>query len=248
VISHDHDGPRLPYGGRGHREPVPGAPALEVSDLTVRYPRGVTAVRGFDVFVERGECGVLIGPNGCGKSSVLKAISGIVKPAAGAVRVFGNEVGACHHRTAYLPQVPDVEWSFPLSVRELVMQGRDVHLGWLGRRTARDREAVADALTSVGLDGLADRPVGALSGGQRQRALLARALAQESELWLLDEPLTALDEEHRHAITQVIARALTRGVAVLMTSHHVDEARGAGHILMPMRDGMRVGSDVGSAA
>jgi ABC-type Mn2+/Zn2+ transport system ATPase subunit len=248
VTSHDHDGPRLPYGGRGHRDPVPGAPALEVTDLTVRYPHDVTAVRGFAVRVQRGECGVLVGPNGCGKSSVLKAVSGIVKPAAGAVRVFGNAVGACHHRTAYLPQVPDVEWSFPISVRELVMQGRDVHLGWLGRRTARDREAVATALTRAGLDHLADRPVGALSGGQRQRALLARALAQESELWLLDEPLTALDEEHRLAITQVIDHALTCGVAVLMTTHHVDEARGAGHILVPMRDGMRAGSDAMSLA
>lgn len=248
MISHDHDSPRLPYGGRGHRDPVPGAPALEVTDLVVRYPSEVTAVRGFDVRVERGECAVLVGPNGCGKSSVLKAIAGIVKPAAGAVRVFGNAVGACHHRTAYLPQVPDVQWSFPVSVRELVMQGRDVHLGWLGRRTARDRQAVAAALTNVGLDGLADRPVGALSGGQRQRALLGRALAQESELWLLDEPLTALDEEHRHAITRVIDGALACGVAVLMTSHHVEEARGAGHVVIPMRDGMRDGSDVRSAA
>jgi ABC-type Mn2+/Zn2+ transport system ATPase subunit len=246
VTSHDHERPRLPYGGRGHRDPVPGALALEVTDLSVRYPHDVLAVSGFGLRVPRGECGVLVGPNGCGKSSVLKAVAGIVKPASGAVRVFGNEVGACHHRTAYLPQVSDVEWSFPISVRELVTQGRDVHLGWLGRRTARDRHAVDIALSRAGLDHLADRPVGALSGGQRQRALLARALAQESELWLLDEPLTALDEEHRTLITRVIDHALVSGVAVLMTTHHVDEARGAGHIIIPMRDGSRV--DVAAVA
>jgi len=237
VTAHPPHGPRFPYGGRGHRDPVPGAPALVVHDLMVRYPGGITAVRSFSVRLERGQCGVLVGPNGCGKSSVLKAIAGIARPAAGEVRVFGNAVGACHHRTAYLPQVPEVAWAFPISVREMVMQGRDVHMGWLGRPRHADERAVDDALRRTGLEALATRSVDALSGGQRQRALLARALAQESELLLLDEPLTALDEDHRQAITRVINEALAQDAAVLMTTHHVDEARSAGHVIIPMRDG-----------
>ncbi len=135
------------------------------------------------------------------------------------------------------PQLSEIDWGFPISVRGLVMQGRDVHLGWFGRRTAVDNAAVDDALERTGMSGLADRPAESLSGGQRQRALLGRALAQNAELLLLDEPLTALDQENRNAITSVIDDLLARGGAVLMSTHHIDDARAAGYDIVTMNAG-----------
>ncbi len=233
----DHSSPWLPYGGRGHADPIPGTAALRITGLRVTYPGPVVAVDGVDLTLSRGECLALVGPNGCGKSSLLRAIIGVAPIAGGTISVFGNPVGACRHGTAYLPQLSEIDWGFPISVRGLVMQGRDVHLGWFGRRTAADNAAVDDALERTGMSGLADRPAESLSGGQRQRALLGRALAQNAELLLLDEPLTALDQENRNAITSVIDDLLARGGAVLMSTHHIDDARAAGYDIVTMNAG-----------
>ena len=132
----------------------------------------------------------------------MKAMAGLLKPKAGTIRLFGNPVGACHHRTAYLSQRSDLDWQFPVSVRELVLTGRYVHLGWFHRPGKKDEEIVGRAMRRLGIEQLAEKPTGDLSGGQQQRALLARALVQESSLFLLDEPLNALDEATRDTVDE----------------------------------------------
>lgn len=165
---------------------------------------------------------VLVGPNGAGKSTLLKAVAGLLPVTSGRVRVYGNPVGACHHRVAYLPQVGEVDWRFPVGVRRLVMGGRYVHLGWLRRPGKRDRKAVEEALERLGLAGVSGRRIEHLSGGQRQRALLARALAQEADLLLLDEPMTAVDSETRQTISGVLSEMRERGKTIIVATHDLE--------------------------
>lgn len=211
----------IPYGGRRHLEPVAGAPALEVRHLSVSYP-GHRALSGVNACVPVGAQVALVGPNGAGKSSLLKAVAGLVPVQRGHVRVYGHPVGACHHRVAYLPQRGDLDWRFPVSVERLVMTGRYVHLGWFRRPRRGDREVVREALARVGLAGLAGRQIGRLSGGQQQRTLLARALAQEADLFLLDEPFNAVDAATRAALLALLGDLKAQGKTLLVATHDVD--------------------------
>jgi manganese/zinc/iron transport system ATP- binding protein len=214
---------RVGYRGRGHRAPRPGAPALRLDGLSVRYP-GVTgpALQGVDLVVPRGVVAVLVGHNGSGKSTLLRAVAGLIRPAAGSIRVFGNPVGACHHRVAYLPQRSEVDWRFPVDVRGLVLSGRLAHLGWLRRPGPVDHALAEAAIERLGLAALAREPVARLSGGQRQRALLARALCQEADLLLLDEPLTAMDPEARDLTDGLVGDLVAAGRSVVMATHDLD--------------------------
>lgn len=215
-----HPAPRYPYGGRGHRDPIPGSKAVEVSNLHVSY-HGATTEALIDVSLEV-PCGqrlALIGHNGAGKSTLLKALAGLLRPRSGSIRLFGNAVGACHHRTAYLPQRSDLDWQFPLSVQQLVLTGRYVHLGWFRRPGRLDRQKVSEALERLGIQKLAKNQISELSGGQQQRALLARALVQESSLFLLDEPLNAVDEATRDIVDDVLREHTQRGGTVLVATH-----------------------------
>jgi manganese/zinc/iron transport system ATP- binding protein len=210
----------FPYGRRGHVPPVPGAPALALRAVSVGYP-GATrpALDGVSLTVPVGAHVALVGPNGSGKSTLLKAAAGLLPIRAGEVRVYGHPPGACHHRVAYLPQRSAVDWRFPLTVRGLVLTGRYVHCGWLRRPGPRDAALVVDVLDLLGLTALADRQIGQLSGGQQQRALLARALAQEADLLLLDEPLNAVDAETRAVVAEVIAALRRQGKTVVVATH-----------------------------
>ena len=139
-----HVEPRWPYGGRGHRDPQPGSAAVQISDLQVRYPGALDpAIRNASFEVPCGQRVALVGHNGAGKSTILKTMAGLLKPQAGTIRLFGNPVGACHHRTAYLPQRSDLDWQFPISVQQLVLTGRYVHLGWFQRPGKQDVELVS---------------------------------------------------------------------------------------------------------
>jgi manganese/zinc/iron transport system ATP- binding protein len=220
LLAHHHHEPRWPYGGRGHRDPLPGLAALQVEQLTVRYERDLPlALTGVSLAVGIGERIALVGPNGAGKSTLLKTVAGLIPPVSGVIRLFGNAVGACHHRTAYLPQRADLDWRFPITAAELVMTGRYVHLGWLKRPGASDRDRVQASLRRVAIENLSDRQIGELSGGQQQRVLLARALVQEASLFLLDEPLNAVDEATRDIIDEVLAEQASRGGSVLAATH-----------------------------
>jgi manganese/zinc/iron transport system ATP- binding protein len=138
---------------------------------------------------------------------------------AGEIAVYGNPVGACHHRVAYLPQRGEIDWRFPIGVRRLVTTGRYVHLGWLRRPGRKDREVVSEVMEDLGLAPLAERQIGQLSGGQQQRALLARALVQDGDLLLLDEPLNAVDAGTRETISEVLSGLRRRGKTMVVATH-----------------------------
>jgi len=187
------------------------------------YPGGGReALDDVSIHVPAGTHVALVGPNGAGKSTLLKAVAGIMPLHAGTVRLYGLPIGACHHRVAYLAQRGEIDWHFPVSVRRLVLSGRYVHLGWLRRPGPADRAAADRALEQIGLAELAARQIGELSGGQQQRVLLARALAQEAELLLLDEPLNAVDAVTRDAIGRVLAALKRAGTTVLAATHDLE--------------------------
>lgn len=161
----------------------------------------------------------LVGPNGAGKSTLLKLVAGLLPLHEGSISLFGHAVGVCRHRVAYLAQRSEVDWRFPMTVRRLVGTGRYVHLGWFRRLSAADEEIVAQVMSQLQIDHLANRQIGQLSGGQQQRALLARALAQQADLLLLDEPLNAVDVETRAIVTQVLDTLHTQRKTVLIATH-----------------------------
>lgn len=199
----------------------PGAGrALEVRDLTVRY-RDVVALDGVSIDVEPGQACGLVGMNGSGKSTLLQACAGLLRPRRGTVRVLGRTPDEARRDglVGYVPQVDQVDKDFPVVVADVVLMGRYHRMG--GRRRARpeDRAAVEAALDRVGLTELAGRQIGRLSGGQRQRVLLARALAQDARLLLLDEPFTGLDVVSTEAVTAVLHGLVASGATIVVSTH-----------------------------
>lgn len=212
------------YGRHGETCPIGNALALKVRDLWVRYPGAEQDVlRGLDLAVSGRTCTALVGHNGAGKSTLLKAVAGLLPFSRGGIEIYGHAVGGCRHRVAYLSQRSSVEWTFPATVEELALTGRYVHLGW-GRRPARsDFELVRSILQELGIYELRHRQIGTLSGGQQQRMLLARALAQEAQLLLLDEPLNALDQSSREFLIGQFLRMKAAGKTLLISTHDHDD-------------------------
>lgn len=194
--------------------------ALRIAGLTVRYG-DVLALDRVDLTVEPGEACGLVGVNGSGKSTLFKAAVGLVRPVAGDVSVLGGPADRARRAgvVAYVPQADDLDRDFPVSVEDVVLMGRYHRMGPLRRPAAADRAAVAQALARVGLDDLAGRQVGRLSGGQRQRVLLARALAQEARLLLLDEPFTGVDAVSEAAVTAVLRDLVAQGCSLVVSTH-----------------------------
>lgn len=193
---------------------------IEVSGLTVHYGE-VLALSDATVTVSSGRVCGLVGVNGSGKSTLFKAIMGLVKPDRGTV-LINRQPPALARRSGvvgYVPQSEDVDWSFPVSVEDVVMMGRYGHLGVTRRPRRADREAVADALRRVDLLDLARRPIGALSGGQRKRAFVARGLAQNASILLLDEPFAGVDVRSEATITAVLREVAALGSTVLVSTH-----------------------------
>jgi len=160
----------------------------------------------------------VVGPNGAGKTTLLRVLAGLLPPSSGDVRVHGH--GPCGHICiAYVPQKSHIDWQFPVTVHDVVMMGRIQRIGPLRRPGALDRRVVRDALTAVELSHLARRQIEELSGGQQQRMFLARALAQQADLILLDEPLVGLDIHSRSGVLELIAGLRERNVAVIVALH-----------------------------
>lgn len=179
-----------------------GRPAL--ADVTWQAGPGLTAI---------------LGPNGAGKSTLLKAALGLIPRDAGAVRFWGAPLDAVRARVAYLPQRASVDWDFPASALDVVGMARLPRARWWGGLPRAEREAARAALAAVGLADLADRQIGRLSGGQQQRVFLARSLAQEADLFLMDEPLAAVDAVTEETILAVLHGLARAGKSVLMVHH-----------------------------
>ena len=199
------------------------AATVEVDNLSVAYQHRLV-LRNVTFSCPAGAVVGVVGPNGAGKSTLFKALLGLVPPAAGCVRLFGETVGRQRRRVAYVPQRELVDWDFPATVRDVVMMGRVPHVGWLRRPTRADRERVEAALAEVGMADLADRPIGQLSGGQQQRTFLARALAQEADLLLLDEPFVGIDAATETVIYQIMERLRSAGKTILVVNHDLSAA------------------------
>ena len=197
--------PRFSYGRHHHAAPGRDLAALECKDVSIRYPRADrAAVQHVTLKVESGSRVALIGANGAGKSTLLKAAAGLLPVAGGSIRVHGSPPGGCCHRVAFLAQRSELDWRFPMTVRKLVLTGRYVHLGWFARPNKEDYRIVDETMERLQIANLSDKRIGELSGGQQQRTLLARAIAQEADMLLLDEPLNAVDAETRTVVRDVL--------------------------------------------
>jgi ABC-type Mn2+/Zn2+ transport system ATPase subunit len=189
-----------------------------VNDLRVSYQE-VLALDGINFGTECGRSIALIGPNGAGKSTLLKALAGLLRVDSGTILWRGKPLTRSSYEIAYLPQRGDVDWNFPITVRGLVEMGRYPNLGWWRKYSKHDADIVQRALTTMNLLDLQDRQISALSGGQQQRTFIARALAQEAHVLLLDEPFTGLDRPAQENLARLF-RELTSEGRLLIASHH----------------------------
>ncbi len=198
--------------------------AIEVEDLTVAY-RAQPVLWDIDVSFPDATLTAIVGPNGAGKSTLIKAILGIVKPASGRVRVFGKSYVESRRRVAYVPQRGSVDWDFPTSALDVVMMGRYGRLGWLRRPGAAERKAALAALEQVGMERFADRQISQLSGGQQQRVFLARALVQDADAYLMDEPFAGVDATTENAIVALLRTLRAEGKCVVVVHHDLTSLR-----------------------
>jgi ABC-type Mn2+/Zn2+ transport system ATPase subunit len=198
--------------------------AIGVYGLSAGYG-AETIVHNVNFEVQSGERLAIIGPNGAGKSTLIKAMLGLLRPQSGSVRFLNRPFTAVRQHVAYVAQADEIDWRFPSTVRDLVAMGRGVHLGLTGRLGAGDWRAVERALKSVNILDLTDRPLSDLSGGQRRRVLLARALVQEPQILIMDEPFQAIDEATREALLKVLDDFQDEGKTAVIVHHNLADVR-----------------------
>jgi manganese/zinc/iron transport system ATP- binding protein len=191
---------------------------LRVQDLTVAWHRR-PVIWDVEFDVSPGRLVGIVGPNGAGKSTLLKAVMDLVPKASGRVEIFGRSWRESRHRVGYVPQRESVDWDFPVSVLDVVTMGLYGRIGWFGRVRRRHREAARRALEQVGIGELADRQISQLSGGQQQRTFLARALVQEADLYLMDEPFAAVDAATEQAIVEILRSMRAAGRTAVVIHH-----------------------------
>lgn len=198
-------------------------PSLYVSDLSVVYANGHRAIHDVGFELSGGVTCALVGVNGSGKSTLFNAIMGIVRPSTGIVKINGLPVQSAlqQNAIAYVPQTENIDWHFPILVKDVVMLGRYGHMGFLRRASARDKTIVQSALERLGIADLANRQIGELSGGQKKRVFLARALAQESRVILLDEPFTGVDVQTEFAVMELCKALRAEGYLMLVSTHNL---------------------------
>jgi len=197
---------------------------LEIHDLTVAY-RKTPVLYGIDLEIEPGQLVGIVGPNGAGKSTLIKACMGILPVSGGAVRIFGKPFSKAARRVGYVPQRESVDWDFPVTALDVVLMGRYGRLGLFQRPKATDREIARKCLDKVGMLSFEDRQISNLSGGQQQRVFLARALAQESDLYFMDEPFVGVDAATESAIITILQELRDMGKTLLVVHHDLATAR-----------------------
>lgn len=195
-----------------------GKPVLDVHDLTVAY-REKPVIWHVDFAIEGPSLVGIVGPNGAGKSTLLKAILGLLSVSSGRVEFFGRSLAKERLRVGYVPQRESVDWDFPIQVLDVVMMGAYGRLGWFRRPGRSERSLALECLERMGLSGLENRQIGQLSGGQQQRVFLARALAQEADLYFMDEPMAGVDAATEQAIFIVLEELRKQGKTVLVVHH-----------------------------
>jgi len=198
-------------------------PGIITSDLTVTYNNGNTALRNVSFEIPQGTITALVGVNGAGKSTLFKALMGFMPTIKGEISILGQSVKSAlkGNSIAYVPQAEEVDWSFPVLVRDVVMMGRYGHMGFFRKTTPNDILEVDYALNRVGMADFKNRQIGELSGGQRKRVFLARALAQKSQVILLDEPFTGVDVKTETAIIELLGEMRKEGKIMLVSTHNL---------------------------
>ena len=198
-------------------------PGIITSNLSVTYNNGNTALRNVSFEIPQGTITALVGVNGAGKSTLFKALMGFMPTIKGEISILGQSVKSAlkGNSIAYVPQAEEVDWSFPVLVRDVVMMGRYGHMGFFRKTTPNDILEVDYALNRVGMADFKDRQIGELSGGQRKRVFLARALAQKSQVILLDEPFTGVDVKTETAIIELLGEMRKEGKIMLVSTHNL---------------------------
>lgn len=199
------------------------SPCLALDHVTVAY-HGRAVLRDVTMSVPHGGQVAVVGPNGAGKSTLFKALVGLLPLREGRIELRDRDPQGAPEPIAYVPQREEIDWSFPVTVADVVMMGRYGRLGWLRRPRAADREVVARCLEELSIGDLAGRPIADLSGGQQQRVFLARALAQEPHVLLLDEPFTGVDVNAKEALLELLERLRRLGITVLVSTHDMQTA------------------------
>ncbi len=215
--------PNPAIGGNAARTANIKAPGIRADGVTVTYRNGLTALVDASFEIPRGTITALVGVNGSGKSTLFKAIMGFVPLASGKVEILGEPArkSLSDVKVAYVPQSEEVDWNFPVLVEDVVMMGRYGHMNLLRIPKRADREKVTQALERVGMADYRHRQIGELSGGQKKRVFLARALAQESEVILLDEPFTGVDVKTEMAIIKLLSTLRDEGKVMLVSTHNL---------------------------
>ncbi len=199
-------------------------PILEVHDLTVTYGRK-PVLWGVDFTLPAGCIAGIVGPNGAGKSTLLKTVMGLIPPSSGFVKLFNRPLDDVRSHVSYVPQRESVDWDFPVSVLDVVLMGRYGKVGLLRNTGARDRGVARDCLDKVGMSAYAKRQISQLSGGQQQRVFLARALAQEADIYFMDEPFAGVDAATEQAIIELLREMASNGKTIVVVHHDLQSAR-----------------------
>lgn len=199
--------------------------AIELEDLTVAYDVK-PVLWDVDVKFEKGKLTAIVGPNGAGKSTMIKAIMGLISPISGKISINGSTDKHAYQNIAYVPQSGSVDWDFPATVGDIVLMGRYGHIGWFKRPKQADRDVANEMLNRVGMGAYRDRQISQLSGGQQQRVFLARALTQQADIYILDEPLKGVDVKTEEILMSLLKELASQGKTVIVVHHDLTSIRG----------------------
>ncbi|MDZ4820870.1 MAG: metal ABC transporter ATP-binding protein [Planctomycetota bacterium] len=199
-------------------------PPVEIHDMTVAYHRK-PVLWDIDLVVPKGNLVGIVGPNGAGKSTLIKAILGLIPLASGKVEIFGRPYQQQRHLVGYVPQRETVDWDFPVTALDVVIMGTYGRLGWFRRPGPSERTLALECLEHVGMSGFAHRQIRQLSGGQQQRVFLARALAQDAQIYFMDEPFSGVDAATESAIVELLQSLREKGKTVLVVHHELQTVR-----------------------